>query len=467
MNSRLVSALMLLVSAPCRADTVVLPPGSDIQQWIDILGDGDVIQLQDGLYDPDGTLTPTGKSITIRGETDAFGNPTSVISGGGLFRVVECVDGEGPGTVFENLVIRDGRAQFTGGLDSGGGIYCVESSPTIRNCTFLQNVADQEGGGLYVRSGEPQVIGCRFVGNAAGKGGGACVFSIGVNPPWNPVFDGCRFTSNEAKDIDERNFPFGEGGALYIENTDTLIDGCIFQDNHSGVRSGALHSEDQQLELIDCGFEDNSSAIGGAMYARGSSLDFEGCLFKMNRAGAIHAEGCSIFAARSRFLSNLGAVHGGAVHHEATTAVYIESDFEENVALDDGGALYRKDNSSNLVIASCTLIGNVAGGVGGGVWGGVLQLADSVICANVPDQIAGGSIVEDLGGNLISEVGPCIPLPGDFDGNFVIDGADLAVVLGQWGPCRRGGCIADLDGNRIVNGGDLAMLLANWGSHVP
>ena len=76
----------------------------------------------------------------------------------------------------------------------------------------------------------------------------------------------------------------------------------------------------------------------------------------------------------------------------------------------------------------------------------MLQLADSIICANVPNQIAGGSIAEDLGGNLISDVGPCIPLPGDFDGNFVIDGDDLAVVLGQWGSCRRGGircCVDD------------------------
>ena len=467
MNPKLLPAVILLASTPCLADTVVVPPGGNIQQWIGILGDGDVIQLQTGSYQPQGTLTPTGKSITIRGETDAFGNPTSIISGGGLFRVIECVDDEGAGTVFENLVIRDGRAQFTAGLQSGGGIICLEASPTIRNCTFLQNVADQEGGGLYIRSGEPEVIGCRFVGNTAGKGAGASVFSIGANPPWNPVFDGCRFTNNEAKDIDEVDFPCGEGGGLYIENTDALLESCIFQANRSGLRAGALHAEDQQLVLIDCRFEGNSSAIGGAIHARGCSLEMEGCRFERNHAGALHAEECSILAARSKFLSNLEAENGGAVHHRTTTAVYIECDFEGNVAADDGGALYRGDNSSSLTLGSCQLIGNVASGTGGGVWGGVLQLADSVICANVPNQIAGGSIAEDLGGNLISDVGPCLLLPGDFDGNFVIDGADLAVVLGQWGPCRRRGCIADLDGNRIVNGGDLAMLLANWGSYGP
>jgi outer membrane protein assembly factor BamB len=42
-----------------------------------------------------------------------------------------------------------------------------------------------------------------------------------------------------------------------------------------------------------------------------------------------------------------------------------------------------------------------------------------------------------------------------------VNGFDLALLLGQWGPCPRG-CGADLDGNGVVNGMDLAVLLAAW-----
>jgi hypothetical protein len=50
--------------------------------------------------------------------------------------------------------------------------------------------------------------------------------------------------------------------------------------------------------------------------------------------------------------------------------------------------------------------------------------------------------------------------PADLDGDGAVDGFDLALLLGNWGPCA--GCPADFDGNGIVNGFDLAMLLAAW-----
>jgi Dockerin type I domain len=53
---------------------------------------------------------------------------------------------------------------------------------------------------------------------------------------------------------------------------------------------------------------------------------------------------------------------------------------------------------------------------------------------------------------------------GDLNGDGVVSGLDLALLLGQWGRCpATGGCAADLDGSGVVNGLDLAMLLAAWG----
>jgi len=47
----------------------------------------------------------------------------------------------------------------------------------------------------------------------------------------------------------------------------------------------------------------------------------------------------------------------------------------------------------------------------------------------------------------------------DINGDGVVNGADLAALLGQW---LTSDCAADLDGSGVVNGADLAMLLGSW-----
>jgi hypothetical protein len=60
------------------------------------------------------------------------------------------------------------------------------------------------------------------------------------------------------------------------------------------------------------------------------------------------------------------------------------------------------------------------------------------------------------------KVASIVPCPGELTGDGVVDAADLAVLLGSWGPCR--GCDADFDGDGAVGGPDLAMLLGAWGN---
>jgi len=51
--------------------------------------------------------------------------------------------------------------------------------------------------------------------------------------------------------------------------------------------------------------------------------------------------------------------------------------------------------------------------------------------------------------------------PADLDGDGIVGAADLAILLGSWGPCE--GCPADLDGDGVVDAVDLAILLGSWG----
>jgi hypothetical protein len=56
------------------------------------------------------------------------------------------------------------------------------------------------------------------------------------------------------------------------------------------------------------------------------------------------------------------------------------------------------------------------------------------------------------------------PVAGDLDGNGVVSGTDLAIVLAGWGQCHPPPqeCIADINGDGFVGGVDIGIVLGNW-----
>lgn len=55
-------------------------------------------------------------------------------------------------------------------------------------------------------------------------------------------------------------------------------------------------------------------------------------------------------------------------------------------------------------------------------------------------------------------------IPGDLNGDGLVDAEDLFILLAAWGACADpDDCPADLDGNGEVDAEDLFILLANWG----
>jgi len=63
------------------------------------------------------------------------------------------------------------------------------------------------------------------------------------------------------------------------------------------------------------------------------------------------------------------------------------------------------------------------------------------------------SILDDAESTLIASV------PGDLNGDGVVDGADLGLLLSLWGTSDS---LADLNGDGTIDGADLGLLLANW-----
>lgn len=88
-----------------------------------------------------------------------------------------------------------------------------------------------------------------------------------------------------------------------------------------------------------------------------------------------------------------------------------------------------------------------------GVGAGVVTRSATVTCTdeNIP-----GEDVSFLTLTLSVTVGAATP--GDLNGDGLVNGADLAIVLGQWGTSGS----ADIDGNGTVDGADVAIVLGFW-----
>jgi hypothetical protein len=69
-----------------------------------------------------------------------------------------------------------------------------------------------------------------------------------------------------------------------------------------------------------------------------------------------------------------------------------------------------------------------------------------------------GTSTTDSSASIVAVGSPALR-PGDLNGDGVVNGADLGILLAAWG--GRGP--ADLNGDGTVNGADLGIQLANWG----
>ena len=101
-----------------RGDSRTLHVPSDyatVEAAVDAAGYGDVVLIEAGTYSPSATIDPQGKPVTIRGAVGRFGEPATVLDGGGAITVLTCTTGEIASTVFENLVIKTARPTTAAG----------------------------------------------------------------------------------------------------------------------------------------------------------------------------------------------------------------------------------------------------------------------------------------------------------------------------------------------------------------
>ncbi|MGA1869461.1 MAG: right-handed parallel beta-helix repeat-containing protein [bacterium] len=168
-----------------------------------------------GLNVSDNKLYVVGEFITEDATwNNALGIPYVVqnneVEIGGYWKYIYFYDG----TIDEKTIIKHCVVEYAG-FNPNYGIYCVNSSPTIRACEIRHNA----GLGIccYVNS-SPLITNCILIDNlSSGYGGGIYCDSYS-----SPTIANCTITQNSADTA---------GGGMYCNESSPIITNCIIWDN--------------------------------------------------------------------------------------------------------------------------------------------------------------------------------------------------------------------------------------------
>jgi len=147
---------------------MVRHPFDRVQEAIEVAKTGAKVIVRPGTYLE--TIDLLGKSIEINGLNSDDPNIVAlpIINGQGKDTVVRCTQGEDPNCVLRGLVLTGGQGPMA------GGILCVGSSPSIKNCLIAGNRATALGGGaggVYCEDSNAVFANCTVSGNYGGSNG--------------------------------------------------------------------------------------------------------------------------------------------------------------------------------------------------------------------------------------------------------------------------------------------------------
>jgi hypothetical protein len=232
-----------------------------------------------GMYSEFGS--PTVMNCTFVGNTATWGG--GMWSGAALRVTISCPqsDHEPTSTVdpsdASSVSPIEGVTSQSDSVWHGAFVMAGESrSPTVTNCTFLENAASR-GGGLGVESGSPTLISCTFVRNSARRDGGAV---YGVRSTVTLL--GCAFKGNTA----------GNGGAIRSDGRKLggkgslamILTNCGFHGNHASSLGGAVMNKFSHAVITNCIFVGNTADSGGAVANAHCNPQVKSCTFTGNWA---------------------------------------------------------------------------------------------------------------------------------------------------------------------------------------
>jgi len=381
--------------------------------------------------------SPTLLDCVITGNSSEFGD------GAGIYA-------EGSTSLISGCVISDNFAGSSSGVESslGGGLACLDSSLTIRDCTVSGNKADRGGGGIEADQSTLVLEDCVFSRNQTlGHTGGGflecnfCTVSI----------EGCQVEGNES---------FWVGG-IYAYKSALTIRNSRFEENQGYSFSGALSPvECLSVEVMNTVFVRNRAASGGAVSLYSQPNDFRHCIFLENeaqyaRGGAVQIFGADTIFRHCTFMGNSAAEMGGGVYSGNYAVFTLANCFLfGNQSNGEGGGLYL-DGTDSATLLHCTFCENEADYDGGAFYGDdcLVEAHNSIFWNDYAyfskEAYLGGSTKmvvshSDLeGGQASIHADPTVTVTwgdGMIDGDpLFVDGAGADMHLTYLSPCRNAG----------------------------
>jgi predicted outer membrane repeat protein len=184
-KSRLSGKTLFLIFTACILSsalysTIINVPADQptIQAAINTSVDADTVLVQPGTYMEN--IVFGGKLVTVGSLFLTTHDPayiaSTIIDGGNLAGVVYFANGENSSAFLSGFTITNGYAHLFTNLD-GGGIYCSQSSPCLKNLIITGNSAEEKGGGIYCENNSsPSLTNVTISDNSANEGDGIWSF---------------------------------------------------------------------------------------------------------------------------------------------------------------------------------------------------------------------------------------------------------------------------------------------------
>lgn len=310
--------------------------------------------------------------------------------------------------LLDGFTITAGYADGSGTNGRGGGMYNLNSSPSLANLIFSSNHAGS-GGGMYNEGSNPTMKNVSFKSNSAAFGGG--VFNTGSSPRLQLAV----FTANSAQG----------GGAIYNEaGSKSILSLTTFSSNTSSGRGGAIYNDASDSVLTDVSFTGNSAAWGGGMYISHSAPLITDAAFAGNSAsqqggGIVDDLSSNSKLTNVTFSGNTAGFEGGGLLINQSSPVMTNVTFKGNYGPSGGSAIY-DENSSKPSIQDAIFWLNVGLPITNAT-SSVSVLVDSIVSSGCP------------GSSLCIHVLTADPKLGPFQGNggytkTMALGADSAAI---------------------------------------
>lgn len=232
-----------------------------------------------------------------------------------------------------HVITMDADATLDGLVITGGNaIFKQPGVPYVSTNRY--------GGGIFARDTSPTIRNCRFVDNIGVFGG-----SIAFWGPSSPTVENCVFEYTEDFNLAKLEDYSDLGGAVYIYNSNPSFTRCVFENHISNLNGGGIYARISEVEIDTSLFQMNSGLAyvhadpgasqtdgGGAVYLDNTSASFNNTMFLSNQ----------VFTNESTSASSgnnwtTSASRGGAVYAYYSDVILYNTVFYNNYSREGGG----------------------------------------------------------------------------------------------------------------------------------